>query len=251
MPSISLCLSGGGARGMAHLGVLQYLYEKGYQLQAISGTSAGAVIGAFIADGFHPAEIGDLILTHIKRLPVNRHHLKQGLININFLRDLVRNNLRSKRIEDLPTPFFANATNYATGRGATFTTGLILEVVIASASIPIVFPPVMIEGVPYVDGGLSCNFNVAPLKKYPFPVMGVFVNPLVPYDPAASIVAQSDRAIHLTLRESILDNIPLCDVYLEPPALKKFTVLNVRSLSVIRDIGYQFAKEMLERSSPE
>jgi NTE family protein len=231
---------------MAHLGVLQYLYEKGYQIQAISGTSAGAIIGAFIADGFHPAEISDLILTHIKRLPVNRHHLKQGLLNVNFLKDLVRNNLRTSQIEELPIPFFANATNYETGRGATFTTGLILDVVIASASIPIVFPPVMIEGIPYVDGGLSCNFNVGPLKKYAFPIIGVFVNPLVPYDPAASIIAQSDRAIHLTLREMILDNIPLCDVYLEPPALKQFTVLNVKSLPVIQDIGYQFAKQTLE-----
>jgi len=150
---------------MAHLGVLQYLHEKGYQIEAISGTSAGAIIGAFIADGFKPAEISELILTHIKRLPVNRHHLKQGLINVNFLRDLVRNNLRARRLEDLPIPFFANATNYSTGRGTTFATGQILDVVIASASIPIVFPPVMIDGIPYVDGGLSCNFNVAPIKK--------------------------------------------------------------------------------------
>src|ERR1700722_10002806 len=243
MPSISLCLSGGGARGMAHLGVLQYLFEKGYQVNAISGTSAGAIIGAFIADGFHPAEISELILTHIKRLPVNRHHLKQGLINVNFLRDLVRNNLRARRLEDLPIPFFANATNYSTGRGATFSTGQILDVVIASASIPIVFPPVIIDGIPYVDGGLSCNFNVVPLKKFSDPIIGVFVNPLCPYDPTASLIAQSDRAIHLTLREMILDTIPLCDVYLEPPGLKKFTVLNVRSLAVIRDIGYQHAKE--------
>jgi NTE family protein len=246
MPTISLCLSGGGARGMAHLGVLQYLYEKRYQIQAVSGTSAGAIIGAFIADGFHPAEIGELILTHIKRLPVNRHHLKQGLLNINFLRELVRNNLRTQRMEDLPIPFFANATNYTTGQGATFTSGPILDVVIASASIPIVFPPVLIEGVPYVDGGLSCNFNVSPLKKYAFPVIGVFVNPLVPYDPAASIIAQCDRTVHLTLREMILGCIPLCDVYLEPPDLKDFTVLNVRSLSVIREIGYNYARKMLE-----
>lgn len=230
---------------MAHLGVLQYLYEQGYQLQAISGTSAGAIIGAFIADGFHPAEIGDLILTHIKRLPVNRHHLKQGLLNVNFLKELVKNNLRTSRIEDLPLPFFVNATNYQTGQGVTFTTGLVLDAVIASASIPIVFAPVIIDGVPYVDGGLSCNFNVRPLKKYAFPILGVFVNPLVPYDPAASLIAQSDRAIHLTLREMILDDIPQCDVYLEPPALKNFTVLNVRSLPVIRDIGYQFAREKL------
>ena len=234
---------------MAHLGVLQYLFEKDYQIEAISGTSAGAIIGAFIADGFHPAEMGELILTHIKRLPVNRHHLKQGLINVNFLRDLVRNNLRTTRMEDLPIPFFANATNYSTGRGATFSTGLILDVVIASASIPIVFSPVMIDGIPYVDGGLSCNFNVVPLKKFGFPVIGVFVNPLVPYDPTASLIAQGDRAIHLTLREMILDTIPLCDVYLEPPGLKKFTVLNVKSLAVIRDIGYQYAKEMMESTT--
>ncbi len=248
MAAISICLSGGGARGMAHLGVLQYLLEEGYTVQAVSGTSAGAVIGAFIADGFHPAEVGELILTHIKRLPVNRHHLKQGLLNIDFLRDLVRNNLRTRKIEDLPIPYFANATNYSTGRGTTFTTGSIVEVAIASASIPIVFPPTTIDGIPYVDGGLSCNLNVAPLKKFTFPVVGVFVNPLVPFDPSASLIAQSDRAIHLTLREMILDCIPQCDVYLEPPALNRFTVLNVKSLAVIRDIGYQFAKEMLEAS---
>jgi NTE family protein len=248
MQSISLCLSGGGARGMAHVGVLSYLYEKGYRIQAVSGTSAGAIIGAFIADGFHPAEIEELILTHIKKLPINRHHLKQGLLDIHFLQELIRNNLRSKRIEDLTIPFFANATNYETGEGVTFTSGLILDVVIASASIPIIFPPVMIEGTPYVDGGLSCNFNVKPLKKFAFPVTGVFVNPLVPYNPAASVSAQVDRVMHLTLREMALECIALCDSYIEPLELKDYTVLEVKSLPIIRNIGYHSAMEVLGRS---
>jgi NTE family protein len=245
MQSISLCLSGGGARGMAHVGALTYLYEKGYQIQAVSGTSAGAIIGAFLADGFHPVEIGDLILKNITRLPVNRHHLKQGLLDVDFLKVLIKNNLRTQRLEDLPTPFFANATNYETGECMTFTSGSILDIVIASASIPIVFPPVTIEGVPYVDGGLSCNLNVRPLKKFDFPVMGVFVNPLVPYSPLAPITAQCDRVIHLTLREMTLECIRLCDIYLEPQGLKGFSVLEVKSLAEIRDIGYQGARDLL------
>jgi NTE family protein len=246
MTSISLCLSGGGARGMAHVGALKCLSEKDYRIEAISGTSAGAIIGAFIADGFHAAEIEELILTHIKKLPINSHHLKQGLLNVTFLKDLIKNNLRSKNIEDLPIPYFANATNYLTGAGAVFTKGSILDAAVASASIPIVFPPVMIDGIPYVDGGLSCNFNVSPLKKYPFPVAGVFVNPLVPYNPAASIVAQCDRVIHLTLREMALSSIEMCDIFIEPMALKDFTVLEVKALKAILDIGYNSAKIRLE-----
>jgi NTE family protein len=246
MPSISICLSGGGARGMAHVGVLKYLYEKGYEIKALSGTSAGSIVGAFIADGYHPAEIESLILTRIKKIPLNRHPLRQGLVNVDFLTKLVRDNLRSKNIEDLSIPFFANATHYESGVGRTFTQGPIVDTIIASSSIPIVFPPVLIDDTPYVDGGLSNNFNVPPLKNFAFPIVGVFVNPLVKYDPQAPFRAQCDRVIHLGLRESVLTSIPLCDTYIEPMALKGFTVFEVKGLKAISDIGYESAKATFE-----
>lgn len=230
---------------MAHVGVWKYLQEKDYRIKAVSGTSAGAIIGAFIADGWKPADVEALILEHIHKLPVNHHHLKQGLLNVQFLKDLLQSNLRSKNIEDLRVPFYANATNYETGVGVTFSSGCILDAVIASASIPIVFPPVIIKGLPYVDGGLSCNLNVRPLKQYTEPVVGVFVNPLSSYDPLRPLKAQSDRVVHLVLREMMLGNIALCDVYIEPAALKEYTVFDVKDLAAIAEIGYEAARQKL------
>lgn len=251
MDQITLCLSGGGARGMAHIGVVKYLTESGIQIKAISGTSAGALVGAFVCDGYHPDEITDIIKTQLKSPAYNYWHLKEGLINVDFYKTVLERNLRARLIENLSIPFFANATNYINGETQTFDAGPVIPAIMASSAIPIVFPTVMIENTPYVDGGLACNLNTTPLKKFNQKIVGVHVNPLLPYDPAAGLYHQIERLYKLSIRTGAINNMKDCSVLIEPKQLEQFEVLEVKSFDKIIEIGYSSAKEMLERlSSP-
>ena len=233
-----LCLSGGGARGLAHIGVAKYLVENNISLSAISGTSAGAMIGAFLCDNFHPEEIEEIIIKQLKKPKINFVNFKAGLLNINFLNDLLKNNLRTTLIENLPIPLFVNATNYQTGETVTFNSGNLIKTVLASSSIPIVFEPIYIDGIPYVDGGLSCNLNVSPFIKNSHKIIGVNVNPIINYDKKLSIVNQIDRLIQLSIKDNSFLNIKQCGYYIEPKELVKYGIFDTNKTKEIIKIGY-------------
>jgi NTE family protein len=211
---LSLCLSGGGARGLAHIGVVKYLVENNISYLSISGTSAGAMIGAFLCDDFHPSEIEEIILKQLKKPKINLVNFKEGLLNISFLKEVLKNNLRTTLIENLPKQLYVNATNFQTGESVTFNSGNLIEIVLASSSIPIVFEPIYINGTPYVDGGLSCNINVTPFINNSNKILGVNVNPIIDYNKKLNLVSQIDRLIQLSIKENSLLNIKQCDFYI-------------------------------------
>jgi NTE family protein len=169
---IGLALGGGGARGLAHIHVLETLDELGIQPHAIAGTSIGAVMGALYASGLSGAEIRDLIdqlLTKkIEKFSdvFTRHDLLNwvGLIDPVFQKGALLKGERFVRFlaesmncsafEDLPTPLFISTTDFATGTEAVFSSGDLLSAVRASMAIPGVFSPVERDGQMLVDGGL-------------------------------------------------------------------------------------------------
>jgi len=147
-----LVLSGGGARGFAHLGFIQALNEEGIFPDVISGTSAGALVGVMIADGYKPGEILEIFNTG-SRLDYMRPTLpREGLLQISGIIKLLQSHLRAKRFEDLALPLFVAATDINNGTAVYFNKGEIIERVVASMSIPVLFQPVLINGVQYLDG---------------------------------------------------------------------------------------------------
>jgi NTE family protein len=135
-----LVLSGGGARGFAHLGVLQALNESGIFPDIISGTSAGAIAGVLYADGHKPKEIlgmmhsGSMLDYMRPTLPRN------GLLQISGMEKILSANLRAKTFKDFKIPF-CTATDLNRGKAVYFSEGDLLTAVIASASIPVLFNP--------------------------------------------------------------------------------------------------------------
>lgn len=249
MKEITVCLSGGGVRGLAHVGVLQYLVENNFSISAISGTSAGSLIGAFFCDGFHPNEIINIIKTQLKRPTISFRHWKRGIIDVGFFKNILVANLKTQQIENLKIPFFANATNYITGEIQLFDSGDIIPAVMASSAIPIVFPPVIINNTPYVDGGLACNLNTQPLKEFEKPIVGVHVNPLMPYNATANLYTQMERLVKLSIRIGAVNNIKDCHIFIEPKELEKYAVLDVKSFEKIIEIGYNSAAETFKETT--
>ncbi|GBL35808.1 uncharacterized NTE family protein Mb1092c [Filimonas sp.] len=242
-------LSGGGVRGFAHLGVIKALQEKGISPSAISGTSAGAIAGAFIADGFTPDEVKEMFSDKMNLNILTLSTFRLGLISMKKIREFVEKNLRHKTFEELSIPLFVTATDFMNGQQQIFHEGLLMDRIIASCSIPVLFPPIVIDGIPYVDGGISNNLPIEPFADRKEEVVSVYVNPLKPFKTDESVMEVMDRAVHLSFREQVNRSAAGCWLYIEPDNLHPFGLFDIQKLDEIFDSGYQFTKVFLEGRS--
>ncbi len=163
MYQAGFALSGGGARGFAHLGIIQALAEKGIRPDIISGVSAGAIVGAFLASGRTPHEIHKIMKAgkHFKYTKIQIP--KTGLLRLDGLQKILEQEIPYTNIEDLPLPLYVGTSNLTEGRMEYRNSGPLAKTVLASASIPVLFSPVEIDGCFFADGGLLDNIAVEPL----------------------------------------------------------------------------------------
>jgi NTE family protein len=249
MNTVPFVLSGGGARGFAHIGVLKALEEADIYPSEIVATSAGALLGVFIADGYKPDQVKQLILDNISigyLFDFKSFFTGPGLISLNKLGEFIRANLKHQLLEELPIPFYPTATNYTDGSQVIFKTGSIIPAIIAASSIPAVFPPVMIDGIPFVDGGLYNNMPIEPFAHRKNEVIAVNVNPIAPYNPYSSLAETIDRAVVLSFTRNLMTDAAGCKMYIEPAGLHQFGIFDVGKLEEIYEAGYQYTKEMLK-----
>jgi NTE family protein len=239
----NLVLSGGGVRGYAHIGALKALYEKGIVISAISGTSCGAMVGAFICDGYHPSEIEEILLKHKLKVSMNFMHFKDSLLSFDAYAKILRRYLRTVRLENFKIPLFVSATDLNTGRQKIFSKGNVIDCLIASSAIPVLFTPVLIGKVPYADGGMSNNLPVEPFVGKKTRIIGIHVNPVQNFSRRAGLVQNIDRSMHIIVGNNIRGSIKHCDVFIEPPELDQFHVLDTAKAKKIIDIGYDFVKK--------
>jgi NTE family protein len=214
--NIGLVLSGGGARGFAHLGVLQALNEAGIFPDIISGTSAGALAGVLYCDGNSPREILK-IMKKISRLDYMRPTLpRDGLLQISGITKLLETNLRAKKFEDLKIPLIVTATDLNHGKAVCFSNGDLITTIIASSSIPVLFKPVIINKIYYVDGGVLDNLPIKPIENKCHRIIGSFVNP-VGYEASTSgLIKIAVRTFMLDLTKEAEGKAGRFDLFIAP-----------------------------------
>lgn len=175
-----LALGGGGAAGIAHIGVLQVLNENAIPVRAIAGTSIGAEIGAYIASGLSPDAVADIALTFdwkqtarlfLPDLPTG------GLISGTRIVEFLNQGIGPHRIEDLKIGFVAIAADLESGAQVVIDSGAVVEAVRASISIPGLMAPHRYNGKMLVDGGVvnPLPFDVA-RERFGGPVVAVAVH---------------------------------------------------------------------------
>jgi NTE family protein len=157
---LGLALGGGGARGMAHIGVLKALEEEDLSPDFVAGTSAGSLIGALHCCGYTWRQLHELARSTDWNDLVAITVPKMGLINTGKLERLIDRLAGGRSIEDLPVPFRAVATDITRGQEVVLEQGLVSRAVQASSAIPGIFEPVRWEGLLLVDGGLLDNVPV-------------------------------------------------------------------------------------------
>ena len=165
--TVSLVLGSGGARGLAHIGVLNWLDENGYDIQSISGSSMGALIGGIYAAG--KLQTYTDWVTQLEKLDVLRlldfsfgaGGLIKGERIINVLRELIGKH----QIEDLPCSYTAVASDLDNQKEVWLNKGPLFDAIRASIAIPSIFTPVEFRGTRLVDGGLLNPIPIAPTLK--------------------------------------------------------------------------------------
>lgn len=155
---VGLTLGGGGARGIAHIGIYKYLVKNDIKPDIIVGCSMGAVIGACIAQGKDMDNTLDLVekfaSKHLFKIS-NFEIGTGGFLNEDKVDELLKALIpEDLRFENLKIPFAVNAVNVETGDHVVFDKGNVLKAVKASCAIPGIFKPVFINGCAYVDGGV-------------------------------------------------------------------------------------------------
>lgn len=240
---ITLALSGGGMRGCAHIGVYKKLEELQLKIKAVSGTSVGAMIGAFIADGFHAPEIEELFIRAKFSFDINYFGFKKGLLRSNRIETMLKKNLRSKTFEQLQMPFYACVTNYKSGKAEYLYEGNLVNSILASSAIPMLYEPVNLNGTLYIDGGMSRNLPSEILITHKLPIVGVHANPLHTELKHISFKQKLDHNVHLGLLEKIENAIKICSVFIEPEKLLNYSVFETKHIKNMIAIGYEKAGE--------
>ncbi len=246
MKKLGLALSGGGAKGFAHIGVFKMLEECALLPDIIAGTSVGALMGALYADGYRADEIKELFTGREFSEFAQLQLPKSGLFDSKRFRYFLKRHLRAKNIEDLQIPMVIMATDLDNGVSHEFRSGSIVDAVTASCSIPIIFSPVIINGIHYVDGGLFHNFPVSIIREECQRVIGVNVSPLVPQKYKQTIFHIAERSYHYMFRANTLEDREMCDVLIEAEEFGLYKTFDLENVGQIARIGYMAAVKAFE-----
>jgi NTE family protein len=242
-----IVLSGGGLRGFAHAGVLKALNEAGIYPDVVSGASAGAIVGAFYADGYTPDEIYEIFVN--KRITKFFEFIvpNKGLVRLTGLYNTMLEKLRAKHFNELQFPLYVAVTNLNEAKCVYFSEGELVPYIIASSTVPVMFQPMVIDGVTYLDGGILNNLPLEPIENDCELLIGVNINPIVvPVDKFDGMMNVAERSVHMMIHEIIAHKIPKFDIYIEPRELYKNSPFDIAKGKVMQQIGYKETKRVLK-----
>lgn len=244
---LGIALSGGGARGFAHLGVLQAMNERGFYPDVIAGTSAGSLAGVLYADGYEPHDIFEIFrktrFTEIIATTLSQ----EGFFKTTGLRAMLKKHLNAERFEDLKIPLYVVASDLEAGEAHIFSKGDLVPAVTASCSVPIVFTPMEIEERHYIDGGVFLNFPVSVIRQKCKVVVGVDVSPVTPmkYDKSYKYIIE--QTMNYMVGANTVDEAKLCDHLITSGKIARYSLFDLKFAEEIYAKGYTMAVDYLDK----
>ena len=275
-PKVGLVLSGGGAKGIAHIGILKELEKAGVQIDYIGGTSMGAIVGGLYAAGYTADQIEEAVFEtdfmsllqdkvprkekpffskvngekYAVSLPIKKGSLglplglSKGQNVLNFLTELLAPVDEISDFSKLPIPFYCIGTNIETGEEEVLETGSLPLALRASAAFPSLLNPVDIEGKLLVDGGVVNNFPADVMKKKGVDIIiGVSVQgELLKKDELVSVASLLMQIINFQMYKKSDEQIELLNVYIRPNVIE-YSVIGFDQKNEVLDEGYKAAKK--------
>ncbi len=244
---VGLVLSGGGSKGLAHAGVLQFLEEQNIIPNQIAGTSAGSIVAALYSFGKTPEEIlaffQSIYFFHWKHFTFS----KAGIIDSESFKKYFTDIFGESTLGELKTPIHITATDLVKGKLKIFDFNTkIVDAVLASSAFPGIISPYQIENNLYSDGGILNHFPTDILQGRCDVIIGVYVSPIqkIEAKDLNSIKAVTSRAFDLLTANTTLQKFTLCDWVIEPEDLSNYGTFetNKAKMQSIFELGYDAAK---------
>ncbi|MFD1162167.1 MULTISPECIES: patatin-like phospholipase family protein [Hwangdonia] len=246
--STGLVLSGGGVKGIAHIGVLRALLERGIYPESVSGVSAGALIAALYAD---EKSVEDMLM-FFKETPLLKYNFvtinKPGLFDTDKYIPFFQDFFSSSSFENLHRKLTIVATNMEKGEPHFFSKGDLFKPLLASAALPPVFSPVLIKGSLYADGGIMNNFPIEPLMGDCDLIIGSYTTSMkeVTKGQLKSYYQITQRTNLLMLHANAKEKLLIPDLLFNPKGLDKIGVLDKRGIEQAYVLGYDYASKLLD-----
>lgn len=240
---IGIALGSGGAKGLAHIGVIEVLQKYGIQLDIIAGTSIGAILGGLIALGYKPAELearANMLGAESKKEFLKRSINSRALYSTEYIHSKLFKMYEDKRFSDLKIPFYALATDLIKGEKVVFNSGKLINAVEASSRIPIFYPPKKKGKMVLVDGAITCPVPTGVLKgkcdfiiSVPLPVY----NKKIPPHHFLKMMNTLDRSIAI-----LTDKLMKTELNCEQPDL----VIDLDDVEKYSTFDFNYAEEIIE-----
>lgn len=244
---IGIALSGGGMRGVAHIAVLKALDDYNLKPNIISGTSAGAIVGAFYALGKTPDEMMEIVRTRQFFSRSSFRINRKGIFNPDFLLKIFKEYFPEDNFRCLKLPLYAASTELTEGRIEYFSEGPLFQVLLATSAVPFVFPPVIMNGKFYVDGGVLNNMPTEPIRNQCDFLIGSHVNAMGKETlKNMNISTEFDRILHLAIAGSVYIKSNTCDIFINPPDMLKYSLFKKESADIVFETVYRYTSEKLE-----
>lgn len=281
-PKIGLSLSGGGAKGFAHIGVLKVLDSLGVKVDYISGTSMGSIVGGLYASGYTGKEIEKIVMDtdfytiianektrqettffnksvdkYLLTIPVTNGKvnvlpkaISTGQKNIYLLKELFKSVSNIDDFSKLPIPFMCIATNLESGKMEVFEKGDLVSSIMASSAFPGLMDPVKIGDSIYIDGAMTVNYPSKPLKDKGIDVViGVDLSqPLASRKDLQSAIAILNQVIDFGIQKETKNQYKYTDINIHPD-LKGMSATSYDAKKIILDSGYVAAQKLVETLS--
>lgn len=240
---VALALSGGGIRAAAHLGIIKVLVDNGFKIEAISGSSAGALIGSLLCDGKSPEDILKIIKI-IKIWDLMKGRRSGGIFGLQGVKEILYKNLNIKNIEESKVKLFIACTDLFSGKIHYFNKGPIAELSIASSSLVPIFAPVKYSRMLLADGGFVDNMPVVPLKNTGLPIIAINVNPIIKKD-TSNLLKTTLRVLMLMMNSNVENSKQYCDFFIEPALCETLNIFDLKHVDKAYEIGYTEAVKLL------
>ena len=243
---LGIAFSGGGAKAGAHCGALQALHEYGIRPDVVSGTSAGALVATLYSAGFSPRQMIELFqgLNFFKDI-VTPSVPKGGLFDSKPLVEIIRKNLPYTRLEALPIPTYLVASDLEHGVPKVFSKGDIAPRVVASCSIPVIFRPMSINGVHYVDGGAFQNLPVSAIRDKCETVIALSLNHLEEDKYKDNLISVAYRSFLMMMVSNVASDTAQADLFMELDTYG-CTAYDISRIEELFFRGYDSAVKVLE-----
>jgi NTE family protein len=238
-----LVLSGGGARGISHIGVIKALEELGITITHLSGTSAGSIVGSLYAYGYKPDRILEIVLTTKLFRSMRPAWTWTGLLSLEGLKDALLTYLPENDFAALKLPMTIAATDIKRGKVDYLRSGELVPAILSSCCVPAVFNPIQHNKKLYVDGGLVDNLPSAAIRSDVDFLIGSHCNYISDEFDVKNFRSVIERSLLIAINGNTAISKSQCDILIEPPGVGSYSGFELGKAKDLFEKGYHFVKE--------